>query len=156
MPKYILQKFDSGMHYILIPDDIANRICKNGNTRAICKLNETETFHCALLPKKEGGFFVNVGSKICKQLKIGVGSEVEASFEIDESENQFAVPEEWTAVLATDEDAKQIFERLSPGNKRGLLYLVDQVKSTEKRVERALKIAEKLKMGITSQRIILK
>ncbi|MFY7666715.1 DUF1905 domain-containing protein [Flavobacterium sp.] len=156
MSRYMLQKFDSGMHYILVPDAVVAAIRKNGNTRAICTLNKAETFHCALLPKKEGGYFVNVGSKICKKLKIGVGSEVEATFEIDQSEIQFAVPEEWTAVLTTDEEAKQIFERLSLGNQRGLLHLIDQVKSTEKRVERALKIAEKLKMGITSPRIILK
>ncbi|WP_165764434.1 YdeI/OmpD-associated family protein [Flavobacterium aurantiibacter] len=99
---------------------------------------------------------MNVGSRICKKLQLSVGSRIEVIFEIDRTENQFAVPEEWTAVLTSDQEAAVIFNGLSAGNKRSLLYLVAQVKSPEKRIERALKIAEKIKAGISSARIILK
>jgi uncharacterized protein YdeI (YjbR/CyaY-like superfamily) len=49
-----------------------------------------------------------------------------------------------------------VFEDLTDGNKRGLIYVVSSVKSSDKRIERALKIVEKLKIGVTSPRLILK
>ncbi len=144
------------MHYFTVAEAVVAAIRIHGNTRAVCTLNGVESFHCALMPKKEGGFFVNVGSEICKKLGVSAGSEIEATFEMDTSENQFEVPAEWTAVLESDVEASRIFETLTAGNKRSLLYLVAQVKSPEKRIERSLKIAEKIKAGITSARIILK
>jgi hypothetical protein len=154
--QYRLQKFDSGMHYFMVSDTVVAEIRVDGNTRAVCTLNHLERFHCALMPKKEGGFFVNVGSDICKKMGLTAGSTFEATFEIDTAENQFDIPVEWKAVLESDFEAAQIFEDLTAGNKRGLLYLISQVKSTEKRIERSLKIAEKIKAGITSPRVILK
>ena len=81
--KYTLEQFSSGMHYILIDDKVANRLLINDNKRAICKLNDEIEFHCALMKKKEGGYFINIGSAICKKLKIKKGSLVIATFKID-------------------------------------------------------------------------
>jgi uncharacterized protein YdeI (YjbR/CyaY-like superfamily) len=59
-------------------------------------------------------------------------------------------------VLASDPEADRVFHSLTEGNQRGLMYLVTQVKSSDKRIDRALKIADKIKQGITSPRVILK
>ena len=59
-------------------------------------------------------------------------------------------------VLDTDVEAHRIFHSLTAGNQRGLIYLVSQVKSGDKKVDRALKIVEKIKKGVTSPKIILK
>jgi Bacteriocin-protection, YdeI or OmpD-Associated/Domain of unknown function (DUF1905) len=133
-----------------------SKITKNNNKRAVCTVNETENFHCALMPKKEGGHFINIGSVICKKLKLKVGSEITAHFEIDETEYQFDMPEELAEVLNTDEEANVIFHTLTAGNQRGLIYLLSLVKSSDKKIERALKIAERIKEGITSPRLVLK
>jgi uncharacterized protein YdeI (YjbR/CyaY-like superfamily) len=119
-------------------------------------LNDDVEFHCAILPKKEGGHFVNIGSMICKKLNIAEGTTVTATFRVDDTAYQFDMPEAFRAVLSTDPEADNLFHALTPGNQRGLIYLVAQVKSPEKSVERALKIAERLKMGITSPKTILK
>lgn len=157
MPKtYTLEKFSSGMHYILLDTKTVATITQNNNTRAICKLNNTIEFHCAIMPKKEGGYFVNIGSAICKKLQLKLGDTVTATFTIDTTEYQFEIPEELQEVLATDHDASNIFHALTKGNQRGLIYLVMQVKTSNKRIERSLKIAEQLKRGIISPRIILK
>lgn len=66
------------------------------------------------------------------------------------------MPEEFTEVFATDAAAEKIFKNLTPGNKRGLIALVNMVKSSDKKIERALKIADKLKMGITAPAQIMK
>lgn len=153
---YILEKFDNGMHFIILDDKTVLALTKNGNKRAICRLNDTIDFHCAIMPKKGGGHFINIGQAICKKLKIKEVSAVTAAFSVDTSEYQFEMPEELEEVLNTDEEANQIFHSLTAGNQRGLIYLVAQVKSPDKKIERALKIAARLKSGITSPRIILK
>ena len=69
---------------------------------------------------------------------------------MDDTELQFSVPEEFAEVLATDPAAEKIFNTLTPGNKRGLIALVNMVKSSDKKIERSLLIAEKLKKGVSS------
>jgi len=150
--KYTLEQFSSGMHYIVVDEKAARKILTNDNKRAICKLNETVEFHCALMKKKEGGYFINIGSSICKRLNIKKGSLVTATFKIDKSKYQFEMPEELEEVLKTDKQAHSIFEKITDGNKRGVIYLVSKVKSVEKRIEKSLRIAEYLKVGITSPR----
>lgn len=157
MPQiYLLEKFDSGMHFILLDEKTVLALTKNNNKRVICKLNDLVEFHCAIMPKKEGGHYINIGSVICKKIKAKVGAELTATFIADSTAYQFEMPEEFTEVLETDLEANKIFHSLSAGNQRGLIYLVTQPKSSEKKIERALKIAERIKGGITSPRLVLK
>jgi hypothetical protein len=154
--QYTVCKFASGMHYFMLDNKTVARVTKGGNKRAICKLNNKVEFHCAIMPKKEGRHFVNVGLAICKKLGLKEGSTVSATFSIDQTDYQFAMPDELKEVLDTDGKAKKLFHSLTEGNQRGLIYLVTQVKSVDKRIERALKIAERLKNGVTSPRSMLK
>lgn len=144
------------MHYFLVDKKTVDKFANTGNKRVICKLNDTVEFHCALMPKREGGHFINVGSKIRSKLGLNAGDTVTATFAIDHSDFQFELPKEFMEVLKTDSKADRIFKSLTDGNKRGLIYLVTQVKSSDKRIERSLKIAERLKLGIKSPREILK
>jgi Bacteriocin-protection, YdeI or OmpD-Associated/Domain of unknown function (DUF1905) len=150
-----LDKFDSGMHYIIVEENVVKLFLEKGAKRAICTIEKVD-FHCAFMPKKEGGYFINIGSKICKQLNLKMGDAVYPTFREDTTEYQFEMPEELTEVLYQDPDAFAVFEGLTDGNKRGLIYLVTMVKSSEKRIERALKIVEKLKMGITKPQLMMK
>jgi hypothetical protein len=151
----ILEKFNSGMHYIFVDENVVKTFMGKGMKRAICTIQNVD-FHVAFMPKKEGGFFINIGSKICNALSLKAGDAIEAVFKEDMTDYQFEMPEEFAEVLYQDPDAFAVFEGLTDGNKRGLIYLITTVKSSEKRVEKALKIAEKLKLGITSPRLILK
>jgi Bacteriocin-protection, YdeI or OmpD-Associated/Domain of unknown function (DUF1905) len=150
-----IEKFSSGMHYVMVDEKTVNLFLAKGSKRALCLIGET-TFHCAFMPKKEGGHFINLGTTICKQLKLKEGDEITLSFKEDESEFQFEMPEEFLEVLYQDPDADVVFQGLTDGNKRGLIYVITLVKSSEKRIERALKVAEKLKLGVTSPRLVLK
>ncbi len=66
------------------------------------------------------------------------------------------MPEELAEVLRTDPEAEVVFNRLTPGNKRGLMALVNMVKSVDKKIERALLIAEKIRRGVHSPQQIMK
>jgi Bacteriocin-protection, YdeI or OmpD-Associated/Domain of unknown function (DUF1905) len=153
---YTLQKLPSSSHYIMLDAKTVAKLTKGNNKRVICTINRTEKLHAAIMPKKAGGHFIIIGSSICKKLQLKVGDELHASFEIDKTEYQFAMPEELKEVLDTDEEANKIFDALTPGNQHGLIYLLSLVKSSDKKIERALKIAESIKMGITSQQLVLK
>ena len=152
---YLLEKFDNGMHYIKLDTETVKSFLNKDNNRLKCKISDIE-FHCAIISKKEGGYFVYIGSTLCKKLKIKAGDKVEATFKKDDTKYQFNMPVEFEEVLATDPDANKVFHSLTEGNQRGLIYLVNQVKSIDKRIERALKISEKIKIGITSPKLVLK
>lgn len=144
------------MHYFMLDEGTVAALTKNNNKRAICTLNGAISFHGAIRRKKDGSFFINVALPICKQLKIKSGAKVFASFSIDNTKYQFEMPEEFKEILDQDEEAGRIFHALTEGNQRSLIYLVSQVKSTHKKIERGLKIAERLKSGVTSPKLILK
>jgi hypothetical protein len=148
-------KFSNGMHYIMVDENVAKSFITKGSNRALCMIEDIN-FHCAFMPKKEGGFFINLGSAICNKLNLKEGDEITLFFEEDNTEFQFEMPEEFLEVLYQDPDADAVFQSLTDGNKRGLIYVITLVKSSEKRIERALKVAEKLKIGVTSPRLILK
>jgi hypothetical protein len=146
--EYVLERFESSMHYIMLDAKTVSTLTKNNNKRVICTLNNAAEFHCAIMPKKEGGSFINIGAALCKKLKIKVGSTITATFKVDKTDYQ--------EVLDTDYEASTIFHGLTAGNQRGLMYLISLVKSSDKKIERALIIAERIKLGIISPRLIMK
>jgi uncharacterized protein YdeI (YjbR/CyaY-like superfamily) len=103
--------------------------------------------HYILLDKKHLQHYRSLKTK---------GSRVTATFSEDDSAYQFEVPEEFQEVLSSDPEAEKIFHSLTMGNQRGLIYLVTQVKSVDKRIERSLKIADRIKHGMTSPKTVLK
>jgi hypothetical protein len=113
-------------------------------------------FIVRLCQKKEADILSISDRPFAKKLNIKYGSTVKATFSMDNSKYQFDMPEELEEVLRTDPEANSIFHSLTKGNQRGLIYLVTQVKSSDKRIERALIIAERIKHGIVSPKMILK
>jgi hypothetical protein len=150
-----LKKFDNGMHYLEVEDEIVQSFLGKNSKRALATIG-TFSFHCAFMRMKEGAYYIIIGSKTCKALKIKANDEVQVVFSEDTSDYQFEMPEEFQEVLYQEPEAMSVFEDLTDGNKRSLIYVVSSVKSSEKRIERALKIVEKLKIGVTSPRLMLK
>jgi Bacteriocin-protection, YdeI or OmpD-Associated/Domain of unknown function (DUF1905) len=145
-----------GMFCIVLPNTIGSQLVAQFGKRLLFTFNGQITTHSALMPIKGGGYYITVGKSNLKTLGLDLGSTVTVEFKADNSELQFILAEELDAVLQTDEEALQVFNSLTDGNKRSLSFLVTAVKNTDKRIERALLIAEKLKQGITSARFMLK
>ncbi|MGB8192478.1 MAG: YdeI/OmpD-associated family protein [Chitinophagaceae bacterium] len=150
-----IEKLSNGMHFLMVPDSIANSFTKAGHKRVICTINDC-SFHVALMPRKEGGYIIVLGQAKMKQLQLKADALVKAVFEPDESDYQFEMPEELSEVLKSDPVAHDVFHSLTKGNQRSLIYLVVQVKSADKRIERSLTIAEKIKHGVTNAMRVLK
>ena len=146
----------NGMTFIGIGTSMAEKIVKKGVKRCICTLNGKSNLHVALQSRKEEGYFIYISKRVLKELSLKKGMTVQMELKEDESQFQFEEAEEWNEVLATDPIAKDIFDQLTPGNQRSILYLITRVKSSEKRIERSLHIAEQLKRGIHSAAKLMK
>lgn len=145
-----------GMHFINISASMADKFIKKRIKRCIATLNGTSNLHVALQSRKEGGYFIYISKRVLKELNLKKGMTVQLELKEDQSTFKFEEAEEWNEVLATDNKAKTIFHQLTPGNQRSILYLITRVKSSDKRIERALHIAEQLKRGIHSAAQLMK
>ncbi len=154
--KFTVEKVGGYMHCIQLDNKTVAKLTAGNNKRVLCTLNKTITIHAAIMNTKDGIYYIMIAAKYLKQLKIKAGSILDAVIKKDNSELQFHIPEEFTEVFATDTEAEIIFTSLTDGNKRGVIALVNMVKSSDKKIERALKIAERLKMGIASPQKMMK
>jgi hypothetical protein len=152
----VLEKSGSWGYCIILPQSVAEPFMVSGNKRVMCTLNGNLALHSAIMKSKEGEYYITISSKVCKQLGLSAGHKVKIHLEVDTAEYQFSMPEELQEVLDSDPEAATAFEALTDGKKRSIMYLVTLVKSADKRIERALLIAHKIKMGISSPQLLLK
>jgi hypothetical protein len=154
--EFILQKSGSWGYCIALPPSVAEPLMVSGNKRVVCTLNDNLALHSAIMKSKDGEYYITISSKVCKKLGLSAGDKVKIHLQVDTAEYQFSMPEELQEVLDSDPEAAIAFEALTDGKKRSIMYLVTLVKSADKRIERALLIAHKIKMGITSPQLLLK
>ncbi len=117
----------------------------DGDRRVICTLNDKIRLHSALMHDGKGDFFININKATRKELGVGNGDTVQITLEKDESKYGMEVPEELEEFLAQDPEFSDLFDKLTPGKQRRLIYLVAQPKMTDTRIRKALVIAEYLK-----------
>ena len=73
------------------------------------------------------------------------GDEINVSLKKDESEYGMKMSAELKEVISQDKEAKKRYEGLVPGKQRYLIYYVQQVKSKDLRLERAVRVIANLK-----------
>lgn len=142
-----LEKFDSNLwgHHIMVPNKVVQHFKKKGEKRFRCKLNDQLEFACAFMPAGDDKYFININKAIRTKLKLQIGTKVKAELSIDDSKYGMEMPEEFGELLAQDPEGSDHFHALTSGKQRNLIYLVAKMKSTDKRLEKALVIVEFLK-----------
>jgi len=142
-----LENFDTALWtwHIKVPKPIADTLAAEGIKRMVCRLNDTMTIHCALMPSGDGGHFILMNKKVRDALRLKEGSPVQAEVSADTSDYGIEPSEEMRACLADDPEGDRYFHALTPGKQRSLIYFVGQVKDPDKRIVRALTILEHLK-----------
>ena len=70
-----------------------------------------------------------------KFLNVSSGDTILISLNEDKSKYQAPMTEELEAVLLSDYDAYQIFEKLTPGRQRNIIFMVYRAKDSQKRVD---------------------
>lgn len=147
-----------GKHSILLPLEHIKLFLKKGDTRVKVKAKNNKKeieIHAALLKRKDG-YYMMFGKR--NQEKIGVSKDTTFTIQLFEDTSKYGVevPEEMDAVLLTDYEAYKIFESLSAGFKRSLIYAISRYKNSQTRIDKSLILCENLKKGIQDRGNMLK
>ena len=152
--KVTIDKHTNGMHMLRFPADWTPPKSWKSPARVIAQVQKDHQWHVALLHGANVGYYVLIGKTHMKTLGLRNGAIAELTLKEDKSAYQFNMPESLQEVLDSDPDAADIFAELTPGNQRGLIYLVSKVKSIDIQIQKALTIADCPKRGVTSPRDI--
>ncbi len=145
-------------HSIIVPDEIVQSLLKQGHKRVMVQItfgNTSVQFHAAL-QKYQGNYHITFNKE--NQKKLGVFSTDYFEVQLSEDTSKYGVemPEEFDAVLQSDPESLEIFESLTDGKKRSLIYYILKIKNSQTRIDKALIITENLKRGIRDNRELIK
>ena len=93
-----------------------------------------------------------------KQKELGIFKNDWFTLQFFEDNSKYGVemPEELEAVLLSDHDAFKIFESLTAGKKRSIIYIITRYKVLQTRIDKSLILVGNIKMGITDNKLLLK
>ena len=130
---------------IIIPEEIYVEMIKiSPDKRIICTINNSHTFHCAMIPKKPFHYIMLNKDRI-KVLKINTDDEISVEIVPDMSEFGMEICEELQEVLASDFDGNLLFQKLTPGKKRSIFYMLSKTKNSQLKIEKSFVFVEHLK-----------
>lgn len=130
-----LEKRKGGYFYLKIDSDIINQFSRKRATRMICTIDNVVSYRCGLNHLGDGSFYIIVAGKHLDKLNKALG--VEVNFKIEEDPDQLGVevPEVLTVFLEQDVDSKAIYDKLTNGKKRSLIYSFNRIKDIDKQVK---------------------
>lgn len=137
-----LEKKRGGYFYLQIEAELVEKFPRKRSTRLICILEKEYSFSCGLNHLGDGNFFLILAKKYLDKLNKELGDPI--SFEIQEDPNPLGVeiPEALLALLEQDPDAKQIFEKITDGKKRSLIYSIIKLKDVDKQIQKSIQFLE--------------
>ncbi|MBO6607003.1 YdeI/OmpD-associated family protein [Psychroserpens sp.] len=146
-------------HAVIIPDTVAHLFLseKQKRVKVHASYHDQQIVFYAALTAKKNGLCVLMFSKE-KQKALGVFMNDYFTMQLFEDQSKYGVdmPEELEAVLLSDHDAYIIFENLTPGKQRSIIYAILRYKSSQTRIDKSLILTENLKRGVTDQKLWLK
>ncbi len=131
-----LEKRKGGYYYLRVDREIVEQYERKRSTRLKCKIDQKVTYSCGLNHLGDGNFFIIVATKYLKKLGKDLGEMV--IFEIYEDPNPLGVeiPKILQVFLEQDEVAKEVFNRITDGKKRSLIYLIKPIKDIDRQIEK--------------------
>ena len=132
-------------HYLDVPASIVKKAGGSGKQRFICTVDKSMTWKCGLVSHKAGGAYILLNKKQMQTGRFNVGQQVNVSLKKDESKYGMDVPAELAEIFRQDKEGKERFDGLVPGKRRYIIYYVNQVKSSDLRIERAVRLISNLK-----------
>mgnify|MGYP003639071529 CR=1 FL=1 len=89
--------------------------------------------------------YIALSKERMKKSNCAFNDTVEVTLERDHSLYGFDVPEEFEELLRQDDHARICFESLTMGKRRAVIYLVLQIKSSDKRIEKSIFLLDNIK-----------
>ena len=139
-------RFEDGMrmHYVPLPDDVADRLDAEGARRVVGTLND-QPISRGVQRTKDGVRFLLFGREAMRALGIGYGDTAVLELAPDPAPDQVDLGPELEAALDEDPEAAARFATFTPGRRRSLAYYVTSAKRPATRERRAAELAEKLR-----------
>ena len=153
--KSCLEKGTNNMHRIPISKERGEAIIEKFGKRVVCLVNGIK-IHCSIQRSKEFGFYIIVGKTTREKIKATYKDDLELEIQKDTSKYKSKLPTELSEVLRSDPEANRYFKLLTDGKKRSIIHVIEKAKQEETRINRSLKIAEKLKGGITNLKDLIR
>ncbi len=142
---------DGYMGALLIPTDIADQLAHDKIKRVVATVSHADKsleLHAGVT-KKKGTVYLMFSKAKRKELNVETGDTVKVEMHEDTSKYQAPMTEELEAVLLSDHEAYELFEKMLPGKRRNIIFMVYNQKTSQKRVDVALNAMENLKIGNT-------
>jgi uncharacterized protein YdeI (YjbR/CyaY-like superfamily) len=133
------------MSIIEVPAVIVKKAGGMSKQRWICTVNKKTSWPCGLVALGEGNAYITLNKKLLKEMGAAEGDEVTVSLKKDESKYGMEMPPELKALLSQDKEGSKRYEKITPGMQRYVIYYVQQVKNSQLRTERAIRLIENLK-----------
>ncbi len=133
-----LEKRQGGYYYLLVDAAVVDQFTRKRATRLLCSVDQKLVFRCGLNHLGDGNFYIIVSTANLTVLGKLVGDPV--SVELTEDPNPLGVdmPDVLQVLLDQDDDARLIFDRLTDGKKRSLIYALRPIKDIDKQVQKIL------------------
>ncbi|WP_298424607.1 YdeI/OmpD-associated family protein [uncultured Kordia sp.] len=126
----------SGSYYHLeVVAEIVNQLEKKHKTRLICTIDDTVSLNCGLNHLGNGNYYIMVAKRYIKALDKDEHDMVSYTLKEDPNPLGVEIPEVLEAFLAQDEDGKSIFDQLTDGRKRTLIFSILRIKNFDKQVQ---------------------
>jgi len=135
-----------GMHYIDVSQSRVKALGGKFLIRLVCIVNDRLKFQCGLMGSGDGSGYVSISQARLKQLGVRRGDKVQVQLKLDRSKYGLKMPAELREVMRQDDEGLGRFESLSPGKKRNILHFVGAAKTSDKRIDRAFKVIQNLKL----------
>jgi hypothetical protein len=128
-----------------VPQRVASGVVDRNSRRVVCTLNDMVEFQCAMLPHGNDSFVITINKKIRDTLGLKFGMDVKVRLRRDESKYGLPMPEEFQELLRQDIEGNRLFQGLTPGKQRTLLYIIGSTKDQDQRLMRSLVVTRHLK-----------
>jgi hypothetical protein len=142
-----IQRLDymNGMHYLEVPAYIIQELGGKLKMRLLCTINDRLTFPCGPVALGNGSGCVSLNKKRMQELGVKYGQEVQVALVKDPSKYGMEMPLELAELFKQDKEGEKRFKLLPPGKQRYILYYVNLVKDSQRKIERAIQLIENLK-----------
>jgi hypothetical protein len=94
-----------------------------------------------------GRYMLPVSAEVRGETGVAAGDELAVDVELDTAPREVAVPDDLTAALDADADARRFFDGLTYSNKRRIVLSVEGAKTAETRTRRIEKAVASLRDG---------
>jgi len=133
-------------NYIYIERELVTPLGIRGIIRRVtCTLNDKVSFPCSLMGNAKGAYKISVNKEHRDKAGIVPGDICKVTLVRDDSEYGIPMPPELVEALDQDPAAKKLFESLTNGRQRVIVWHVSKAKDVDERIRHALIILEHVK-----------